>query len=249
MKKWRIISVLTAFISLVLITIGFYLEFNPQPVKKIKPKKIINTEEQEEIKEEIVPYDNPIPSFIETYNNSDIKAILEIPQLNINSLVAQSIDNTFYLTNSLYKIQDNLGVPFIDYRTEDINSAKQINIYGHNTENERFFDVLPFKKLESFLAQDNFNIIRDIYLSTDQKKIHYEIIGVKIINDGNNEHMRIKFKDNNDFKEHTNRLLTDTLYKVDNVEVKETDKIIVLQVCNFNPKDTYLLVIGKELKA
>ena len=149
----------------------------------------------------------------------------------------------------MYKIQDNLGVPFIDYRTEDINSAKQINIYGHNTENERFFDVLPFKKLESFLAQDNFNIIRDIYLSTDQKKIHYEIIGVKIINDGNNEHMRIKFKDNNDFKEHTNRLLTDTLYKVDNVEVKETDKIIVLQVCNFNPKDTYLLVIGKELKA
>ena len=86
-------------------------------------------------------------------------------------------------------------------------------------------------------------------MSTDQKKIHYEIIGVKIINDGNNEHMRIKFKDNNDFKEHTNRLLTDTLYKVDNVEVKETDKIIVLQVCNFNPKDTYLLVIGKELKA
>lgn len=247
MKKWRIISVITAFISIALIITGFYLEFNPQPVNKIKPK-IINKEEQEETVEE-TPYNNPLPSFIETYNNTDIKAILEIPQLSINSLVTKSTDNTYYLTNSLYKEQDNLGVPFIDYRIEDINNAKQINIYGHNTENQKYFDVLPFKKLESFLSQENFNNIRDIYLSTDQKKIHYEIIGIKIINDANNEHMRISFRDNNDFKEHTNKLLTDTLYKIDNLEIKETDKIIVLQVCNFNPIDTYLLVIGKEMKA
>ena len=60
--------------------------------------------------------------------------------------------------------------------------------------------------------------------------------------------MKIIFKDNHDFLTHVSRLLQNSLYRDNMIEISSSDRLIVLQVCHYNPMDTYLLVIGKEVK-
>lgn len=216
----------------------------------IKEKKQQNYSDKddykEQKKEEIINYTNEIPAYREQYGNPYIMGRLEIPNLNINALVTRAENNAFYLNNNLYNQKDGLGVPFFDYRNTDLANNKQINIYGHNTRNEKYFSQLPFINLEAYTDKNIFNNYKDIYLSIDEKKVHYEVIAIKIVNDSNNEHMKVIFYSEEDFLKHVGRLLQDSLYKDTNLEITSNDRLIVLQVCHYNPPDTYLLVIGKE---
>lgn len=222
----------------------------PSVEKLIKEKKEQNYSDKDDYKkqkkEEIINYTNEIPSYREQYGNQYIMGRLEVPNLNINALVTRAGNNSFYLNNNLYNQNDGLGVPFFDYRNTDLANDKQINIYGHNTRNEKYFSQLPFINLEAYTDRNIFNNYKDIYLSIDEKKVHYEVIAVKIVNDSNNEHMKVIFRSDEDFLNHVGRLLRDSLYKDSNLEITSNDRLIVLQVCHYNPPDTYLLVIGKE---
>ena len=60
--------------------------------------------------------------------------------------------------------------------------------------------------------------------------------------------MKVVFYSNEDYLQHVSKLLQNTMYKENNLEITANDKIIVLQVCHYNPPNTYLLVIGKEVK-
>ena len=50
------------------------------------------------------------------YNNSDIVALLDIPNTNINTVVPRGEDNEFYLNHSPDKQENSLGSVFLDYR-------------------------------------------------------------------------------------------------------------------------------------
>lgn len=256
-KNFGIILLLIAFI-LEVVYLGMYI---PQPKQKQQPTVIEAKEEKQEKttpKEETKepepepepappPYYNILPEVRANYGNPGIMARLEVPNIGIDTYVARADNNSYYLEYNYYNQRDGLGAPFFDYRNVDLNNDKQINIYGHNTQNERFFSVLPFKKLEAYANQDVFNSYKDIYLSIDERQVHYRIIAIKIINDSDNEHMKIGFKSKEDFLNHANRLLQNSLYHEEPLKITAKDRLIVLQVCYYNPPDTYLLVIGKEV--
>ena len=56
--------------------------------------------------------------------------------------------------------------------------------------------------------------------------------------------MQLSFQNDEDFLNHTKRLLENTTYQ-DNIEITGKDKLLVLQVCNYDPPNTFLLVIAK----
>ena len=197
---------------------------------------------------EVDNYSNPLPGYRSEYGNQDIMGKLEIPGLNIDTLIVRASDNGYYLNYSLYRQWDGLGVPFFDYRNIDLNTNRQVNIYGHNTQKPEFYDRLPFTNLEAYVDEGMFQNYKDIYLSIDERKIHYEVVAIKIITDGNNEHMKLIFQNDADYLQHVNRLLSNTLYKSDNAYFTSDDHMLVLQVCHYNPMGSYLLVIGKEKK-
>ena len=218
----------------------------PSVEKLIKEKEEKNYQDKNENQKNVINYVNNLPNYRNQYNNPYIMGRLEIPNLNIDSLVTRAQDNAFYLNNNIYNEYDGLGVPFFDYRNTDLANNNQINIYGHNTQNEKYFDQLPFINLEAYTDENIFKNYKDIYLSIDEKQIHYEVIAIKLVNNGNNEHMKIAFYNENDYLKHLGKLLQDTMYRDSNLEITSKDKIIVLQVCHYNPPNTYLLVIGKE---
>ena len=240
----------TALVGGVLYFYDSYKSKNPIPsVKKlIEEKEKIDYQDKDDNKIDVDEYVNELPSYREQYGNNDIVGKLIVPNINIDTLIARTANNTYYLNNNLYHQQDILGAPFFDYRNTDLVNNRQINIYGHNTQDSRYFGQLPFINLEAYVDQNIFDNYKDVYLSIDEKQIKYRIVAIKIINGSDNEHMKLLFSDDNDFINHTNKLLQNTLYKEDNLVINKEDKILVLQVCHYNPMGSYLLVICKEEK-
>lgn len=213
---------------------------------KEKEKEKTKEKEKEEEKPYVEPYVNTIPTFRNNYGNPNIMGIIQVPGIINEALVARAGDNEFYLDRNLWNVYDGIGAPFFDYRNTDLDNAKQINIYGHNSQNANILDRLPLAKMINYLDLNIFNTYKDLYLYTDTQKVHYEIIGVKIIQKSNNYHMTIRFFDDKDFIDHTNSLLNGSVNRRD-VTITKNDRILVLQTCNYNPPDTLVLIICKTV--
>ena len=222
---------------------SFFIYNNNNQVRKIPSvnTKIQTTNDNTEQ----INYINHLPTFREEFHNEDIKANLIIPSLSINILITKTDNNDYYLNHDIYKKSNALGNPFIDYRNNNLQTDKQINIYGHNTDNERYLNDLPFTKLQSYTNKDFFDNNKEVFLDIDEEEERYRVIAVKIINRNDREHMSIVFYDENDYANHLTKMLENSMY-YDNTPVDKNSKILVMQACNYNPKGTYIIVICKK---
>ena len=257
-RKRRTQNLLNYFLIILIfsvLSVGiYYIYYNyirkdkmaPQVEELVKEKKKKKYYDAQDNPIDVANYVNELPNFRNQYGNNDIMGRLEIPNMNINTLVTRSVNNSYYLNYSLYHQWDGLGVPFFDYRNTDLAHNSQINIYGHNTRNERFLSSLPFTNLDAYVDKNIFNNYRDVYLSIDEKQLHYKAIAVKIIST-DNEHMKVAFKNDVDYLKHISKLMSNTLYKSEDSAITKNDRILVLQVCHYDPPDTYLLLICKEV--
>lgn len=216
-------------------------------VEKLKKEKKKDNYSDKDDKKDVSNYVNELPNLRAQYGNNDIYGRLELTQLNINTLVTRSVNNSYYLDRNIYKQVDGLGVPFFDYRNQDLANNRQINIYGHNTQNVNFLSQLPFVNLTAYTDKNIFDNYKTVYLSIDEKQIEYEVIAIKIITDGNNEHMKLIFYSDDDFVTHAAKMINGSLY-TNNATVTKDDKLLVLQVCHYDPPGSYLIVICKEKK-
>ena len=214
----------------------------------VEKVKVIEKEKEKEVKEEpyVEPYVNNLPTYRNNYQNNNIMGMIEIPGVFSEVLIAKANDNDYYLNRNLWNQYDGIGAPFFDYRNGDLNNDRQINIYGHNSQNSQILDRLPLSKLMNYTDVNFFNTYKDLYLYTDTQKIHYEILAIKIIQKSNNYHMTIHFYDDQDFIDHTNNLLNGS-YNLRQTKIKKTDRILVLQTCNYNPPDTLAIIICKTV--
>ncbi len=221
----------------------------PSVNKLIKEKKENNYSDKDDNQIDVSVYENPLPGYRELYGNYDIMGRIEIPNLGIDTVVTRAGDNEFYLNNSIYKQWDGLGVPFFDFRNTDLSNDWQVNIYGHNTKKEEFYDQLPFTNLEAYMDQGIFNNYRDVYLSLDERQVHYEVVAIKILpNSSYNEHMKVIFRNSGDYLQHTYKMLEGALYQTPDATFTADDRMLVLQICHYDPEGSYLLVICKEKK-
>ena len=224
-----------------------FIDNSISSVEKLKKEKEKNNYSDKDEGKDVSNYVNELPALRQQYGNNDIYGRLEISQLNINSIVMRSVNNDYYLNRNVYHQVDGLGLPFFDYRNQSLSTNRQINIYGHNTQNQNFIDQLPFVNLTAYTDKNIFDNYKKVYLSIDERQIEYEVIAVKIITDGNNEHMKLIFYNDNDFVNHAAKMINGSLY-TSNATVTATDKLLVLQVCYYDPPGSYLIVICKEKK-
>ena len=247
-KIKRIISYILLFFIPVFISVGgvyIYNNYISKDSNKNNTPSIINPIETEEPVESVEPYVNELPEVRNNYGNPYIMARIEIPNMNVNNYVTRASNNSYYLNYNLYNQYDQIGAPFFDYRNTDLNNDRQINIYAHNTQNEAIYDKLPFVNLEKYTDEATFNTNKDIYLYLDDKKVHYQVIAIKIITT-DIEHMKLIYKDDNDYLDHVNKLLANSLYRDVTETVTKKDRLLVLQICHYNPMGSYLLTIAKE---
>ena len=251
-KKKFILYLLIFLILLILTVFTIYNNFlKPKPVISPKVQRIIDNNKksidvpQATIKP-VEKYISKINEFRSKYNNNNIYANLIIKSLNMDVLITRYNNNTFYLDHNIYNNYDELGNPFLDYRNKDVDNNKQVNIYGHNTESEKHYNNLPFVNLEAYTDEYFFKTNKQIVLDTINNRKIYKVIAIKIINDSDEEHMNLTYNSEEEWNTHVNKLFSNTLYK-ENDSINSHDKLLVLQVCHYNPRGSYLLVIAKEV--
>ena len=210
--------------------------------KKVEEPKIDPVFEEVE-KEE---YISKIKDYQNEYNNTDIIAELVVKDLEIDTLITKSTNNTFYLDHDIYKNDSNLGNPFVDYRnSNNLGLERQINIYSHNSDYYAYQEKLPFYKIEKLLDKEAFEKTKSIYLLTEEEKTEYEIVAIKIVTT-DNEHTVLDSKSDERWNNHLTKLLSDTTYCKGECNLDLNDKLLILHTCNYNHKGSYIVLISKK---
>ena len=211
-------------------------------------------------KEYVINIDDKIPQiieyFVEFYGESFREEITQ--KLNNTRFVFVGDDQD--LLNFIeYKNQgcENLEqiLYFVQEQNEqnearrllDLKNAKQINIYGHNSQVESLHDKLELINLRAYLDKNFFDNYKYMYLSIDEGKYKYRVEAVKIVTAADPEHMKVIFFSDADFVNHTRKLYQNTTYIREDTKVSKDDKLLILQICNYNPQNSYLIIIGKQV--
>ena len=57
----------------------------------------------------------------------------------------------------------------------------------------------------------------------------------------------INFNTDDEFQKHINYLQNNSLFINDTAKITKDDKVLIIQTCNYNPPDTFLILIAKEI--
>lgn len=241
MKGKKIIYILILVLAIIFTVYSlFNFLLEKKEIRETKRQLEVVEEKKNKISDELNINDR-YDQYKKEFNNNDIIGRLIINSLDIDELLVQTTDNDYYLRRLLDGTYNVMGSMFVDYRS-DIESGRQINIYGHNSD---IYD-LPFRKLLNYLDRDFFLNNRKILLENLNGTKTFEIFSVKVITD-DIEHTEILFDNDADFNEHIKKLRNNSLYDSHD-EVSGTDQILVLQTCLINNTlGKYLIIIGRKV--
>lgn len=156
--------------------------------------------------------------------NNDYKFWLNISNSNIDYPVVQGVDNDFYLNHSFNKEKSISGTLFIDYQN-NIDSDKNIVIYGHHMKNNTMFNNLNFFKDEEFFNNNDITIIRN------GEEYKYDVFSVYIIPE-NEASFNMSFVDESDYLNYMDELSTKSYFKKE-VKLDPSRKMITLVTCSY----------------
>lgn len=169
------------------------------------------------------------------YNNSDIVGIMEIPSINMITLLTQTTNNTYYLDHLVNKEKSKLGNTFIDYRT-NINSNKKLIIYGHHSKKHD----IPFNNLVNYINQEYCQNNQYIKLTTNNESSIYKIFSVYKTKE-DFSYLNIYFANTADYINHLKYLENKSIYKT-NTPIANAN-LLILQTC-LNDSDKNYFIIG-----
>jgi len=226
----KIAKILFYLLMLIIVLVNGYFIYN-YTKDKDKQKTIDETSSIELVEKEV----KSLEYYKEYYSNDEIIGSLKIEGTQIDTLLVKSTNNEYYLNHSLKKEYDAIGSIYVDYRV-NLNS-KQINIYGHNS---NVYDVM-FKELEKYLNKDYYENHKYIVIWDGNQYFTYQIFSLQIVTT-NYEHMNVN---PTDWNKHIN-ILNKSIYDT-GIKATGEDNILVLQTCNYSPKNSYLIVIAKKI--
>lgn len=242
-KRKRILNIIIA--TFAILTLASFILLHSKKNNELKIMK--------EIEETIIPKsekneysieeENEISKLKTYYSNDDIKAILTISDSDFSIPIVRGNDNNYYLSHSISKEKSAIGSIFMDYRNST--DSKQINIYGHNSEDYN----PPLKILENYFNKSYFNNHKYIELKLENEIKKYEIFSVYISEKSSGEeHMQFNYTSNSEWLNHYKRIQKRSLYNT-NSQVNENDNILILQTCVYGEyKGKLLIVAAKEIK-
>ncbi len=172
--------------------------------------------------------------------NPDTVAWLTIPEADVDHVVVQGSDNSYYLWRSFYEEPNNCGTLLMDYRVEIGKPRQNYLIYGHHLrDGSMFSNLFVFQDQEVVDAHPSFTIVladgeyrAEIFsafsgFTTDD----YDIIDFET--DEEMEEFIAKFREMSEI--HTD------------VEVTAKDKILTLSTCDKHISDSGRFVVMAKL--
>lgn len=198
-----------------------------------------NSLKTQEIKQNDKVLLNTIDQYRDYFNNEDIVGSLKIDGADIDVIVVQTNDNEYYLSHNEKKEKSKFGAIFMDYRN-NINDKKLL-IYGHNSTKSK----PPFSNLMKYIKKSFYESHKYITLETKEGINQYIIFSIMINLKGNHRHTALDFNESQ-WAEHIKWMNENSIYDT-GVNVSVDDKILTLQTCYYNPKNSYLIINAKKI--
>ncbi len=211
---------------------------NQDQLEKETEKEYRNIKNQyQEIQKQ--PEEKRLSIYQTQLENEEVIGELSIENTNLNVPIVQGKDNQYYLNHLVNRKENALGSIFMDYRNQK--EDKKILIYGHNS---RQIET-DFHLLESYLDETFFNNHRNIQLTWNEEKRNFQVI-MAVIEKEDTSYMNIRLTEKAQ-EDEWNRWLEKASQK-EPLSWNKDSCILILQTCYYEPKDSYLLVIARELE-
>ena len=194
------------------------------------------------IKEE--NYEEYINNLRIEYNNQDIVAVLQVPNL-FEEVIVQTDNNDYYLYHTATREEKEVGASFLDYRTNLTDSKKKL-IYSHSDP----WDELPFTKIKNYNNKEYMENNPYIYLIDSYGKHKYEVFSSYIENK-DFDYVNVENFGGLTYKEHLEKLRIKSFVQKQ-IELNDDTKVLILQTCSFDEnissKHKYQLLIAKLIE-
>jgi len=181
---------------------------------------------------------SPLARERERTGNPDIVAFLYIQGTNVNNVVVQGPDNSFYLYRDAMRNRNVNGALFLDFRNSPLFTDKNTIIYGHNMNNGTMFHDLRF-----YLREDFFESHPYITVIMDDMALVYQIFSVfqtRIDFD----YIQVDFEDRDEFGELVAEIMRRRVFDTGVVATAD-DNMLILSTCTNVTEDTRIVVAAR----
>ena len=184
-------------------------------------KKIENSTNKEEV---IEKYQIDFKALKE--QNNETIGYVKVSNTNIDYVVVQHSDNSYYLKHNFEKSWNNAGWIFADYHNKFDESDRNIVIFGHNTSNNSMFGTLKNTLNEDWYKNaDNHKIV----FVTEKRTYYYQVFSTYSIA-SEDYYINTEFKDDLEFDKFIKTIKSRSIYDY-GIEVTKDDKILTLSSC------------------
>ena len=189
--------------------------------KSIVIKKVENPENKEKT---IEKYQIDFKTLKE--KNNETIGYKKKKNTNIDYVVVQHSDNSYYLKHNFEKSWNNAGWIFADYHNKFDESDKNIVIYGHNTYDGSMFDTLKNTVNEEWYKnEDNHEFV----FVTEKGTYHYQVFSTYLIKP-EVYYINTEFHNNEEFDKFLKTIKSRSVYNY-SAKVNNEDKILTLSSC------------------
>lgn len=158
--------------------------------------------------------------------NPDTVGYIKVNNTNIDYIVVQGNDNSYYLKHNFNKEWNIAGWVFADYKNRLDETDRNIIIFGHDTKDGSMFGTLKETQNEEWQNNKDNQIITFV---TEMNQYKYQIFSTYII-EPEEYYITTDFISVDDFKKFVNTIKSRSTHDY-NVEVDENDKILTLSSC------------------
>ena len=231
--KIIVLIVLALFVALLIFSIIKSVKYIANVVENRKIAKrvsqYVTTTEQVEGQENIPNVEVDFAKL--KSENSDTIGYLKVNGTDINDVVVQCKDNSYYMNHNFEQNKNRAGWIFADYRNKFDGTDRNIVIYGHNMKDGSMFSSL--KNILEKDWQDNDENKRITFV-TENEKFIYEVFSVYQI-ESEDYYIQTDFESDTDYQTFISTIRARS-QKFFRVNVTGQDQILTLSTCANNNK-------------
>ncbi len=181
--------------------------------------------------------------------NQDFVGWISIDNTNIDAMVVQAEDNTFYLKHDFHKNDTKYGNTFMDYRNNNKDLDQNTILYGHHMR-----DNMLFAQLENYMTVEGFAASPVIEFNTAYQNYQWKVYAVFVTNDSREDdngylfnYIVPNFHSEASFASYIEALDERKLYDT-GVDINTSDKILTLSTCSYEFQDARLVVVARMVR-
>lgn len=192
-----------------------------------------------------VEEDNSIDFNALEKKNKDTVGWLKVNNTNIDYPTLKYKNNTYYLSHTFNKKENDAGWIFMDYRNNSNMENKNTIIYGHARLDKSMFGTLRNILKKDWYSNNENQIITFI---TKKYNYYYKVFSAYHI-ETENYYLRTDFNDDSEFYNFITILKKRSKIKFD-VDINEKDKILTLSSCYSDDEKivVHAVLIKKEMR-